>query len=200
MPIYPGGYYDLNLNEGFNTQGYKGLVIEKPDLNLTDNNFKNIDLRNIIDEEVDTFLPDNTDIPDINDNSNNVYNNNRINNIREIVNNSIENSYEPPEELWNINDIISGCSVDECPKNIKTLKNQYEENHKNPSFRPIYNNTNGRKQTDLDRLIHDTSSKSTADVMKSKGYLFDGTYNRVNKKYKGKNEKSDNGWKINKIE
>lgn len=125
---------------------------------------------------------------------------NELYNDTDKIYNNIENVIEPDDNVWDINEII-GCSIEECPKPKKnTLKNKYEDNHVNPTFRPIYNNTNGKKQSNLDELIYTTTNKYNAENMKNKGYLFDGKYDNLSKTYKSNNpEISENNWNINLI-
>tara|TARA_R100000951_G_scaffold39063_1_gene32942 strand:+ start:258 stop:3857 length:3600 start_codon:yes stop_codon:yes gene_type:complete len=89
----------------------------------------------------------------------------------------IPTTKEPDSEKWDIDTIFS-CDVDDCPKFIKVLKHQYEEQEIKENFKPIYNNTNGKKQTNLEELIYNYSDKITAQNMSNKGYLLNKNHNK----------------------
>tara|TARA_E500000318_G_C3554882_1_gene210630 strand:- start:407 stop:2008 length:1602 start_codon:yes stop_codon:yes gene_type:complete len=89
----------------------------------------------------------------------------------------IPTTKEPDTEKWDIDTIFS-CDVDDCPKFIKVLKHQYEEQEIKENFKPIYNNTNGKKQTNLEELIYNYSDKITAQNMSNKGYLLNKNHNK----------------------
>lgn len=107
----------------------------------------------------------------------------------EIIKNNIENTYENTDEVWNVGELIT-CNIEECGKPRRNImKNNSEDNHKYPTFRPVYNLNNGKGQSNLDELVYETTGKYTAEVMKNKGYLFDGKYDKLNKKYKSNYKK-----------